>query len=167
MNSRTNGYDIGAYVVDAVRTPRGKGRRDGGLARYSPIELVTTVLRAIKERSRLAPDVPEDIILGCVESVDDQGGNLGRIAGLLAGFSSSVPAMQLNRFCGSGLEAVNIAAAKRCETFCILARASINAAKGLQQTANGAWPFQPAFTGFFRDARVDQQHRNMLRLCLP
>ncbi len=101
-----------AYIIDAVRTPRGRGRHDGALARFSPLWLTQAVLRALRERNQLAADDPEDIIFGVVESVDDQGGNLARVAALQAGFSSVVPAMQLNRFCGSGLEAVNLAAAK-------------------------------------------------------
>lgn len=101
-----------AYIYDAVRTPRGRGRADGGLNIFSPSALAGTVLAALASRSGVEPEQIDDVVLGCVESVDDQGGNIARMAAFQAGFGHCVPGVQLNRFCGSGLEAINIAAAK-------------------------------------------------------
>ena len=101
------------FIYDAVRTPRGKGRKkDGALADATPLRLATTVLRALPERGGFESAEIEDVILGCVEPVGEQGANVGRMAAMAAGFDDRVPGVQLNRFCSSGLEAVNIAAAK-------------------------------------------------------
>ncbi len=102
-----------AYIYDAVRTPRGKGRKkDGSLADATPLHLAATVLNAIKERNTLETSKVDDVILGCVEPVGEQGANVGRLAVLQAGYDESVAGVQVNRFCSSGLEAVNMAAAK-------------------------------------------------------
>jgi len=101
------------FIYDAVRTPRGKGRKkDGALADAPPLRMAKTVLRALPERSDFDSKEIEDVILGCVEPVGEQGANVGRMAALISGYDDSVPGVQLNRFCSSGLEAVNIAAAK-------------------------------------------------------
>lgn len=102
-----------AYIYDAVRTPRGRGRaKDGGLAEATPLHLARTVLRAIPERGGFASGAIDDVILGCVEPVGEQGANIGRLAALHAGYDERVAGFQVNRFCASGLEAVNLAAAK-------------------------------------------------------
>ena len=101
-----------AYLYDHVRTPRGKGKPDGALHEITPIQLATQMLQAIRDRSRLDPRLVEDVILGCVVPVGEQGGNIARIAALNADFAQTVPGVQINRYCGSGLEAVNFAAAK-------------------------------------------------------
>jgi acetyl-CoA C-acetyltransferase len=101
------------FIYDAVRTPRGKGRKkDGALADAPPLRMAETVLRALPERGGFDTKEIEDVILGCVEPVAEQGANVGRMAAMLSGYDDSVPGVQLNRFCSSGLEAVNIAAAK-------------------------------------------------------
>ncbi len=101
------------FILDAVRTPRGKGKTSiGSLASMSPIELAATPLRAIAARSGLGPDVVEDVVLGCVEPVGDQGADIARTAALEAGLGETVPGVQLNRFCASGLEACGVAAAR-------------------------------------------------------
>jgi acetyl-CoA C-acetyltransferase len=100
------------FLFDAVRTPRGKGRPNGALHTIPPIDLATTVLRALVDRSELDSGEIEDLILGVVEPVMEQGGNIARIAALHAGFDERVPGMQVNRFCASGLVAANIAAAQ-------------------------------------------------------
>ncbi|MCA9563194.1 MAG: acetyl-CoA C-acetyltransferase [Myxococcales bacterium] len=101
------------FIFDAVRTPRGKGRkRDGSLASVTPLELAKCVLSAIPERNDIPSAEVDDVILGCVEAVREQGANIGRLAALHAGYDQSVPGFQVNRFCASGLEAVNLAAAK-------------------------------------------------------
>lgn len=102
-----------AIIFDAVRTPRGKGKaRDGALAEVSPLDLAATALRAVAQRSTLDTSGIDDVILGCVEAVGEQGSNIGRLAALHAGYDESVAGMQINRFCASGLEAVGLAAAK-------------------------------------------------------
>ncbi len=98
-------------IYDAVRTPRGKGRASGSLHTIPPIELATTVLKAIADRNDVPTDKIADVILGLVEPVREQGGNLPRIAALYAGYDQSVPGVQVNRFCASGLVATNMASA--------------------------------------------------------
>jgi len=101
------------FIYDAVRTPRGKGRKkDGALADAAPLRMAKAVLQALPARSGFDSQEIEDVILGCVEPVGEQGANVGRMAALIAGYDERVPGVQLNRFCSSGLEAVNIAAAK-------------------------------------------------------
>jgi len=101
------------FIYDAVRTPRGKGRKkDGALADAPPLRMAKTVLQALPERGDFDSKEIEDVILGCVEPVGEQGANVGRMAAMMSGYDESVPGVQLNRFCASGLEAVNIGAAK-------------------------------------------------------
>ena len=101
-----------AYIYDAVRTPRGKGRASGSLHTIAPIDLATAVLQAIPERNDFSSELIDDVVLGLVEPVGEQGGNLPRIAALYAGYDQTVPGMQVNRFCASGLVATNLAAAR-------------------------------------------------------
>ncbi len=101
-----------AYLYDHVRTPRGKGKPDGALHEITPVQLASQVLQAIRDRNGLDTRLVEDVILGCVVPVGEQGANIARIAALNADFAQTVPGVQINRYCGSGLEAVNFAAAK-------------------------------------------------------
>jgi acetyl-CoA C-acetyltransferase len=101
-----------ALIVDAVRTPRGRGKASGALHSVKPVALAQTVLRAVAERSALDTAVVDDVLLGCVTPVGEQGADIARTAVLTSGWAQSVGGVQLNRFCGSGLEAVNLAAAK-------------------------------------------------------
>jgi acetyl-CoA C-acetyltransferase len=101
-----------AFIFDHVRTPRGKGKPDGKLHEITPVNLASQVLIALRDRNKLDTKLVEDVILGCVTPVGEQGGNVGRIAALNADYDQSVPGIQINRYCGSGLEAVNLAAAK-------------------------------------------------------
>src|SRR5262245_48535438 len=101
-----------ALIFDHVRTPRGRGRPDGCLHRITPIELAAQSLRAIRDRNQLDTRLVDDVVLGCVTPIGEQGADIGRVATLVAGFDESVPCKQLNRFCASGLEAVNTAAAQ-------------------------------------------------------
>lgn len=101
-----------AYIVDAVRTPRGRGRKDGGLHTLSPVDLGAAVLSATIARSAIDPALVDDVVFGCAETVNDQGANIARSSWLYAGLPDSVPGYVVSRFCGSGLEAVNAAAAK-------------------------------------------------------
>ena len=101
-----------AYIYDAVRTPRGKNR-GGALHGTKPIDLAVTVIDAILERNPgLDPELIDDVVLGVVSPVGEQGGDIARAASLLSGLPESVAGVQVNRFCASGLEAVNLAAQK-------------------------------------------------------
>jgi acetyl-CoA C-acetyltransferase len=99
-----------AFLFDAVRTPRGRGRVAGALHGVRPVDLVVTLLRALQQRNSLATAHIDDLLLGCVTPVGEQGANLARTAALAAGWDVNVPGVQLNRFCASGLEAINLAA---------------------------------------------------------
>jgi acetyl-CoA C-acetyltransferase len=98
-------------ILDAVRTVRGRGKASGALATITPVELACAPLRALKERHNLAIDAVDEVILGCVSAVREQGGDIARIAALMAGLGEGVPGIQINRFCSSGLDAVNLGAA--------------------------------------------------------
>lgn len=101
-----------AFIFDAIRTPRGRGKKDGALHEVPPVELLATVLRALRDRNNLDTRAVEDVLAGCVMPVGDQGGGIARIALLYAGWHFQVPGQQLNRYCASGLEAVSGAAEK-------------------------------------------------------
>jgi len=102
-----------AYIFDALRSPRGRGKKDGALHTIAPVELASELLKAIPARNAgFESERVDDIIFGCAEAVHDQGANLARSAALYAGYADSVAGSTVARFCGSGLEAVNIAACK-------------------------------------------------------
>ncbi len=100
-----------AYIYDAVRTPRGRGKSDGSLHEIQPVDLLATVLKAIKDRHNLDTSYIDDVIMGCVSPIGEQGADIARTAVLAAGYAQSVAGVQVNRFCSSGLEAINMAAA--------------------------------------------------------
>lgn len=99
-----------AYIYDAVRTPRGKGRKDGSLHEVTSVRLSAQVLDAVKDRNGLEGHAVEDVIWGNVTQVGEQGGCLARTAVLASGLDQSIPGLAINRFCASGMEAVNLAA---------------------------------------------------------
>lgn len=101
-----------AYIIDAIRTPRGKGKKDGTLHEVKPISLLTTLLNELKERHNLDTSQVDDIVLGCVTPIGDQGADIAKTAAIAAGWDNDVAGVQINRFCASGLEAVNLAAQK-------------------------------------------------------
>lgn len=101
-----------AFIYDHVRTPRGKGRHDGALHEITPIQLATQTLAALRDRNDLDTALVDDVVMGCVMPIGEQGCNVARVAALQAGYAETVAGFQLNRFCASGLEAVNIAAAR-------------------------------------------------------
>ena len=101
-----------AYIYDHVRSPRGRGKPNGSLHAITPIELTSQVLVALRDRSELDTSLVDDVILGCVAPIGEQGADIARIAALNAGYAESVPGTQINRFCASGLESVNMAAAQ-------------------------------------------------------
>ncbi|RMH44654.1 MAG: acetyl-CoA C-acyltransferase, partial [Alphaproteobacteria bacterium] len=99
-----------AYIYDAVRSPRGKGRKDGALHEVTSVSLSAKILNAVKERNNLDGHAVEDVIWGNVTQIGEQGGCLARSAVLLSDLDERIPGLAINRFCASGLEAVNIAA---------------------------------------------------------
>jgi acetyl-CoA C-acetyltransferase len=98
------------FVYDTVRTPRGKGKKDGALHEVTALELATQALRAIRDRNHLDTSKVDDVVFGCVDPVGEQGSNIARIAVINADYADSVAGVQINRFCASGLEACNMAA---------------------------------------------------------
>lgn len=101
-----------AFIYDHVRSPRGRGRPDGSLHGITPVELSRQVLAALRDRNGLGTEMVDDVIFGCVMPIGEQGSNIARVAALAAGYAQSVPGKQLNRFCASGLEAINTGAAQ-------------------------------------------------------
>ncbi len=101
-----------AYIYDAVRTPRGKGKADGALHEVTAINLSCTTLNAIKKRNDLDTSLVDDVILGCVDPVGEASGVIARSSAIASGYGASVPGMQINRFCASGLDAVAYGAAQ-------------------------------------------------------
>jgi len=134
-----------AYLFDAVRTPRGKGKKDGSLHGVTPVRLAETALRALRDRNQLDTALVDDVVLGCVEPVGEQGACIGRIAVLAADYAETVAGVQINRFCASGLEACNMAAAQ------VMAGQSDFAIGGGVESmsrvpmgsSGGAWPVDP------------------------
>jgi acetyl-CoA C-acetyltransferase len=142
------------YIYDAVRTPRGRGRlKDGALADATPLHLAKTVLAALPERSGFESGEIEDVILGCVEPAGEQGANIGRLASLYAGYDESVPGIQINRYCASGLEAVNLGAAKvkAGDLDLVVAGGVESMSRVPMGTAGGSWSTDPqiAFPTYF------------------
>jgi acetyl-CoA C-acetyltransferase len=101
-----------AFIYDHVRTPRGKGKSDGSLHEVTALALASAPLKALKERNNLNVGDVDDVVLGCVDPVGEAGGDIARMAALNAGYGNTVPGVQINRFCASGLDAVNFAAAQ-------------------------------------------------------
>ncbi|MGE8557289.1 MULTISPECIES: acetyl-CoA C-acetyltransferase [unclassified Acinetobacter] len=101
-----------AYIIDAIRTPRGKGKKDGSLHAVKPISLLTGLLNELQVRHQLDTSKVDDIVLGCVTPIGDQGADIAKTAAIAAGWDNDVAGVQINRFCASGLEAVNLAAQK-------------------------------------------------------
>jgi len=101
-----------AYIIDAIRTPRGKGKKGGALHEVKPITLLTSLLNELKDRHQLDTAQVDDIVLGCVTPVGDQGADIAKTAAIAAGWDNAAAGVQINRFCASGLEAVNMAAQK-------------------------------------------------------
>lgn len=135
-----------AYIYDAVRTPRGRGKPDGALHEVSTLGLATTVLRAIKERAGLDTGLVDDVVLGCVDPVGEAGGDIARVAALAADYGDHVPGVQINRFCASGLDAVNFAAAQ-----IMAGQHELTIGGGVESmsrvgigASGGAWPVDPA-----------------------
>ncbi len=142
-----------AYIYDAVRTPRGKGKSDGSLHEITPVSMSAQVLASLRERNELASDAVEDVAFGVVSPVGEQGAVITRTAVLSAGYADTTSGIQVNRFCASGLEAVNIAAAK-----VKAGEADLTIGGGVECMSRvpmgsdgGAWPTDPqsAFDTYF------------------
>ncbi len=134
-----------AYIFDHVRTPRGKGRPDGALHTVSPVNLLSQTLKHLRKRVDLDTSLVEDVIAGCGSPIGEQGSAIGRSAALAADYAESTPGQQIHRYCSSGLEAVNLAAAKISSEQCELVVAS-----GVESmsripigSSGGAWSSDP------------------------
>jgi acetyl-CoA C-acetyltransferase len=133
------------FIFDHVRTPRGRGKPDGALHTVTSLELATQALSAIRDRSELDSATIDDVVLGCVDPVGEAGGDIARAAALNAGFDEKVPGIQVNRFCASGLDAVNLAASQ------VMAGQSMMTIGGGVESmsrvgigaSGGAWPSDP------------------------
>ncbi len=141
------------FVYDAVRTPRGRGKKDGALHEVSTLELATQALRALRDRNHLDTRHVDDVVLGCVDPIGEAGANIARVAALNADYADTVPGVQINRFCASGLEAVNMAAAQIMSG---QSGATIGGGVELMSrvgmgASGGAWPVDPqiAFKSYF------------------
>jgi acetyl-CoA C-acetyltransferase len=142
-----------AYIFDAVRTPRGKGKKDGALHEITALSLATQVLENLRDRNGLDTRLVDDVVLGCVSPVGEQGADIARTAVLTADYAESTAGVQVNRFCASGLEACNMAAAK-----VMTGEAGMAIGGGVESMSRvpmgsdgGAWPTDPssAFKTYF------------------
>jgi acetyl-CoA C-acetyltransferase len=135
-----------AFIYDHVRTPRGRGKSDGSLHEVTALALATTPLKALKERNNLNVGDVDDVVLGCVDPVGEAGGDIARMAALNAGYGHTVPGVQINRFCASGLDAVNFAAAQ-----VMSGQHSLTIGGGVESmsrvgmlSSGAAWPMDPS-----------------------
>ena len=134
------------FIYDAVRTPRGRGKADGSLHEVTALNLASQALAAIKDRHDLDPVLLDDVVLGCVDPVGEAGGDIARVAAIMAGFGNEVPGIQINRFCASGLDAVNFAAAE-----IMSGQHDMTIGGGVESmsrvgigASGGAWPVDPS-----------------------
>src|SRR5262250_1902331 len=142
-----------AFIYDHVRTPRGRGKADGSLHEVTALNLATQALAAVKERNKLDPKLVDDVVLGCVDPVGEAGGDIARVAAICADYGNEVPGVQINRFCASGLDAVNFAAAEIMSgqhDMTVGGGAESMSRVGIG-ASGGAWPVDPsiAVTTYF------------------
>src|SRR4030081_389523 len=135
-----------AFIYDHVRTPRGRGKADGALHEVTALNLAAQALAALKDRNALDPALVDDVVMGCVDPVGEAGGDIARVAAICAGYGNGVPGVQINRFCASGLDAVNFAAAQ-----VMSGQHDMTVGGGVESmsrvgigASGGAWPFYPA-----------------------
>jgi acetyl-CoA C-acetyltransferase len=135
-----------AFIYDHVRTPRGRGKADGALHEVTALNLASQALAAIRDRNGLDTALIEDVVLGCVDPVGEAGGDIARAAALHAGYGESVPGVQINRFCASGLDAINFASAQ-----VMAGQHDMTIGGGVESmsrvgigAAGGAWPMDPS-----------------------
>ena len=135
-----------AFIYDHVRTPRGRGKPDGALHEVTAVALATAPLKALKERNNLKEDIVDDVILGVVDPVGEAGSDIARFAAMNAGLGEAVPGVQIRRFCASGLDAVNFAAAQIMSgqhELTIGGGAESMSRVGIG-ASGGAWPMDPS-----------------------
>ena len=135
-----------AFIYDHVRTPRGRGKADGALHEVTALNLAAQALAAVKDRNKLDAEMIDDVVLGCVDPVGEAGGDIARASALVAGFGDKVPGVQINRFCASGLDAVNFAAAE-----VMSGQHDMTVGGGVESmsrvgigASGGAWPVDPS-----------------------
>ncbi len=135
-----------AFIYDAVRTPRGRGKPDGGLHEVSTLGLAKAALSSLADRNALHTTLVDDVVLGCVDTVGESGSDIARTAAMAAGYGTHVPGMQVNRFCASGLDAVNIAASQ-----IMAGQHDLTVGGGVESMSRvgmgaegGAWPMDPS-----------------------
>ncbi|HEV7982314.1 MAG TPA: beta-ketoacyl synthase N-terminal-like domain-containing protein, partial [Xanthobacteraceae bacterium] len=135
-----------AFIYDHVRTPRGRGKADGALHEVTALALATQALATLRQRNRLDAALVDDVVLGCVDPVGEAGGDIARVAALCAGYGNGVPGVQINRFCASGLDAVNFAAAE-----VMSGQHDMTVGGGVESmsrvgigASGGAWPVDPS-----------------------
>jgi acetyl-CoA C-acetyltransferase len=135
-----------AFIYDHVRTPRGRGKVDGALHEVTALNLAAQTLAAVKDRNGLDPALVDDVVMGCVDPVGEAGGDIARVAAICAGYGNGVPGVQINRFCASGLDAVNFAAAE-----VMSGQHDMTVGGGVESmsrvgigASGGAWPVDPA-----------------------
>lgn len=133
-----------AYIYDHVRTPRGKGRPDGSLHEITPVQLATQTLSALRDRNQLDTRLIDDIVLGTVMPVGEQGANLARTAAVNADYAQSVPGVQINRFCASGLDALSLGAAQIVAGFAdAIVAGGVESMSRIPMGVEGAWASDP------------------------
>src|SRR5215813_9196853 len=135
-----------AFIYDHVRTPRGRGKADGALHEVTALNLAAQALGAVRDRNELDTGLVDDVVLGCVDPVGEAGGDIARAAALTAGYGNTVPGVQINRFCASGLDAVNFAAAQ-----VMSGQHSLTIGGGVESmsrvgmlSSGAAWPMDPS-----------------------
>ncbi len=138
-----------AYIYDAVRTPRGKGKKDGRLHQVTPVHLLGNLLHALQQRNQLDTALVDDVVLGCVTPVGEQGADIARTAVLYAGWDQSVPGVTQSRFCASGLESINLAAMK-----VMSGQEQLVVAGGVESMSR--WAMGSDGGAWFMDPRVNQ-----------
>src|SRR5215831_5958010 len=135
-----------AFIYDHVRTPRGRGKPDGALHEVTALALATVPLKALKERNNLPEDSVDDVVLGVVDPVGEAGSDIARFAALKAGLGETVPGVQISRFCASGLDAVNFAAAQIMsgQHELVIGGGAESMSRVGIGASGGAWPMDPS-----------------------
>jgi acetyl-CoA C-acetyltransferase len=139
-----------AYLYDHVRTPRGKGKKDGSLHQATPVWLLRTLLQALERRNRLDTALVDDVVLGCVTPLGEQGADIARTAVLDAEWAQTVAGVTQSRFCASGLESVNLAAAKVASGY-----EDLVVGGGVESMSR--WPMGSDGGAWFMDPRINQK----------
>ena len=136
-----------AYIYDSIRTPRGRGKKSGSLYEVKPIDLLATLFKAMRERNgNFDTTQVDDVVLGCVTPIGEQGGDIAKFGHVYAGWDQQVPGMQINRFCSSGLEAINLAAMKVRSGWehLVVAGGVESMSRNPMGSDGGAWYLDPA-----------------------